>query len=293
MAKRGELPSIAELNANLKLKEYVVIDREHRYCTDNYRKGGKKKRVFVKLMNIKTGEKTEFMATFEARRRYGTPDKSKISVHKHTDETVSKFVTSASDGNASLLKWEHNSGTGINVKVKFNSCGCIIDKSMYELTPDCPICNGKWKTEDAVCKLVESLVDRINDKDVDIFTKRQVTVSMYINNKKVYRRFDLMVKLQHKKDSSINHFIAIEYQGECHFKPVNYGNLSEEVLQEAFRQYQIRDKQKRKYCKEKNIPLIEITYKEKEKIYTIVNTKVRDEIWDMVFLCVGRYYQMR
>lgn len=70
--------------------------------------------------------------------------------------------------------------------------------------------------------------------------------------------------------------IAIEYQGEQHFKPVEYFGG-----EESFKKVQIRDKEKRKLSKEKGVKLVYINYWEdvtesmvKEKIDKAINEKM-------------------
>lgn len=70
--------------------------------------------------------------------------------------------------------------------------------------------------------------------------------------------------------------IAIEYQGEQHFKPVEYFGG-----EESFKKVQIRDKEKRKLSKEKGVKLVYINYWDdvtesmvKEKIDKAINEKM-------------------
>lgn len=58
----------------------------------------------------------------------------------------------------------------------------------------------------------------------------------------------------------------IEYDGQQHFQPVNFGNLSENEVKMAFQKIQEHDKIKNQYCKENNIPLIRIPYTNYDKI---------------------------
>lgn len=60
--------------------------------------------------------------------------------------------------------------------------------------------------------------------------------------------------------------IAYEYQGQQHYYPVNFGGCSDEDAQKDFEVDQIRDNIKREYCKEHNIPLIEIPYWERDNM---------------------------
>ena len=157
--KRGELPSIAELNADLDLQGYIVIDAEHRWLEKSYAKSGKQKYIYVRVMNIENGEKSKWMRKDVARNKWGkhTINKKHRQLSKHTDETVAKQVQELTNGNAELVSWGYDKlGSRIKAKVTYK-CGCIVEKELRKshITPDCPICSSKWKTEDAVCKIAE------------------------------------------------------------------------------------------------------------------------------------------
>lgn len=64
-----------------------------------------------------------------------------------------------------------------------------------------------------------------------------------------------------KVDFSIRNLkLAFEYDGEQHFRPVDYGCLSEKRAKENFKQAQERDKRKGKLCQEKGYVLIRFPY---------------------------------
>lgn len=56
--------------------------------------------------------------------------------------------------------------------------------------------------------------------------------------------------------------ICIEVDGEQHFKPVRFGGISQIQATENFKSQQERDSIKTEYCKNNNINLIRISYKE-------------------------------
>ena len=64
--------------------------------------------------------------------------------------------------------------------------------------------------------------------------------------------------------------VCIEYDGEAHFEPVNFGGKSEEELKAIFKEGLKRDEIKNEYCKKNNIKLIRIPYWEFENIETII-----------------------
>ena len=68
----------------------------------------------------------------------------------------------------------------------------------------------------------------------------------------------------------------IEYQGIQHYEPIDFAGKGEEWANEMFKSNQRRDKIKRDYCVENNIPLIEIPYWEIKNIENILLDKIKD-----------------
>ena len=68
-------------------------------------------------------------------------------------------------------------------------------------------------------------------------------------------------------DFYLNDFnVIIEADGEGHYKPIKYGDISEDELQKNFEKVQFHDSIKTKYCKDNNIPLIRIPYWERKNL---------------------------
>lgn len=79
--------------------------------------------------------------------------------------------------------------------------------------------------------------------------------------------------------------LLIEYDGEQHFKPVQYGGISIEQATEKFLQTQIHDNIKDQYCEEYNIPLLRIPYWEFDNIESIVfDTLVKYNLLQLVHI---------
>jgi len=68
--------------------------------------------------------------------------------------------------------------------------------------------------------------------------------------------------------------IIIEYDGQQHFYPVQFNNISEGKAENNFKQTQINDKTKNEYCKNNNIKLIRIPYIEFDNIEGILEEKL-------------------
>jgi len=64
--------------------------------------------------------------------------------------------------------------------------------------------------------------------------------------------------------------IIIEYDGEQHFKPVNFGGVSQKIVEEKFAKTKYHDLIKNNYCIRNNIPLLRIPYWERLNIEEIL-----------------------
>jgi hypothetical protein len=98
--------------------------------------------------------------------------------------------------------------------------------------------------------------DWLIDKGIDYI--RQFTDDSLVD--KAMLRFDFAVLNQDGKPKTL-----IEYNGEQHYEPVEW--LGGE---DSFQNTRRRDNLKRKYAKEKGIPLIEISYKQRPKLCEIL-----------------------
>lgn len=68
---------------------------------------------------------------------------------------------------------------------------------------------------------------------------------------------------------------CIEYDGEQHYRPVNFGGVSNEEAQRNFEITQKHDKIKTEYCKQHKINLIRIPYFEKNNIDDILHKELK------------------
>lgn len=76
------------------------------------------------------------------------------------------------------------------------------------------------------------------------------------------------------------HNICIEYDGEQHFKPVNFGGVSDERAMINFNKTQEHDAIKNNYCKHNNIMLVRISYLDKNNIDDILADVIKNNIFD-------------
>ena len=116
--------------------------------------------------------------------------------------------------------------------------------------------NGYWSEIHCDCHQISSFQWIVNDILFKHNIKYQVEVSVegvYGVDNETPLRFDFGIYVE-------NGIVAfIECQGEQHYKPVEkFGGERAFVIQQR------NDEEKRKYAREKNIKLIEISYKEKK-----------------------------
>lgn len=72
--------------------------------------------------------------------------------------------------------------------------------------------------------------------------------------------------------------ILIEYDGEQHYKPVNFGGISDDEAQENLKVTQQHDAIKTNYCQEHNIPLIRIPYWEKNNLENVLISSLKQYV---------------
>lgn len=76
----------------------------------------------------------------------------------------------------------------------------------------------------------------------------------------------LTTNYKYRFDFYVNNQFLIEYDGEQHFKPAQFGGISIEEAKENLHKTQQRDLYKNQWCKNNNIPLIRIPYTHLDKL---------------------------
>ena len=77
-------------------------------------------------------------------------------------------------------------------------------------------------------------------------------------------------------DNSKNISFIIEYDGEQHVNGTRYSHDKRKNI-EKFRRTQLYDKIKNEYCKDHNIDLLRISYREKKNIIEIIDNKLKEK----------------
>lgn len=103
-------------------------------------------------------------------------------------------------------------------------------------------------------------------------------ISYYLKNCKHNIKFDTEYKFNDCKnikclpfDFFVNKHFLIEYDGEQHFKSINFFGG-----EEGYKLRQINDKIKTQYCIDKKIPLLRISFKQIEDIPSIIETFIEN-----------------
>lgn len=187
-------------------------------------------------------------------------EKSKtLNLKKRINDFIQKSIEKYHD----LYDYKFVKETYINqytkIKIICNKCGLL-----FEITPHahlrgegCSFCN---------------------------FSKGEITIKTYLENKDI--EFIQQYKFKDCKDKRPLPFdfylpqynLCVEYDGKGHFQKVDYrGKCTDDKLRENLEYVQKHDKIKTDYCKNNNINLLRISYKEniEEKLndYFKINTK--------------------
>ena len=134
---------------------------------------------------------------------------------------------------------------------------CECDCGNETIVPSSSLLNGHTASCGCINSYYNMYIDILLTK-MGVFHKPEYTVT--IDNNKY--RYDFYLP---------DYNTLIEYDGEQHYIPVNFGKWDEEELQRCFEIIQKHDQIKNEYCKNRNINLLRIPYWEKQNIETIIN----------------------
>jgi len=135
-------------------------------------------------------------------------------------------------------------------------CKCLIDGYIWEATPvnllrgtGCPVCSNSHG-EKAISYVLDNMsIEYIPQyKFDDCKNIRSLPFDFYMP------RFN----------------ICIEYDGQQHFRPVNFGGCTDEQANKSFESTKLNDSIKNQYCKDHNIRLVRISYFDYDNIEKII-----------------------
>ena len=179
---------------------------------------------------------------------------------KIKDKTTKYFIQEMKKINDDIEILGKYKGTGVKIK-----CRCKIDNHIWYATPNnllnnhgCPKCNAS-KGEKRIAKYLDN-------KNIKYIHDKQYFKDLK-NNKNGILRPDFIIE---------NMKIWIEFDGEQHFRVVDFSSKNKELAKEQFRIIQENDKLKNEYAKEHGWKLIRIPYWEYNNIEEILDRELEE-----------------
>lgn len=132
-------------------------------------------------------------------------------------------------------------------------CNCcnndFIDYANYVTRRGCPVCDSS-STEQTISKILtkHNIAYKPQFSFIDCKDQRVLPFDFYL----------------------VEYNVLIEYDGQQHYRPVNFGGISDEEAFNNFKTTQLHDSIKTTYCIKNNIPLLRIPYWESSNIETII-----------------------
>ncbi len=164
-----------------------------------------------------------------------------------------------------------------------NNGGILLNKEDYQnwncknLKVICPSCGEMFTT--SYCSFMQRN-GQLCPKCAKNISKHEHIIKKYLEEKDIsfymqYRFDDCRDKIPLPFDFYLYDFkIAIEYDGEGHYIPINRGGISDDDAFELLKDIQRRDLIKTNYCRENNVNLIRIPYWDGKNIREILDVKI-------------------
>lgn len=180
----------------------------------------------------------------------------KLSESNKTPEDVFRQELENSFNNVELV-------SGYNGKTDYANFHCKIcdgrwtDIAYYASNRGCPCCNGSSSEADVGKFLQQHKINYIPQYSFpECRDQRPLPFDFYLTD----------------------YNILIEYDGEQHYRPVNFGGISDEKAENNLKIVQKHDKIKTNYCHEHNIPLIRIPFWEKKNIENVLMSELKQYV---------------
>ena len=191
----------------------------------------------------------------------GCPECAKKSISDAKKKTPKEFADELYKVNPNIELLEDYQLSSIKIKCRCKKCKGIWYANPTDILHNesgCPHCRMSKGEE-----IIKNVLDKENYN-----YEPQYKFDDCMD--KIALRFDFVVFINDKI------LCVIEYQGIQHYEPIDFAGKGEEWANEMFKSNQRRDKIKRDYCVENNIPLIEIPYWEIKNIENILLDKIKD-----------------
>ena len=174
----------------------------------------------------------------------GCPICSQKRIAQKFRKTNNQFLEDLKNKNLAIVNIEPYKGAHATIKFKCLKCG-----NTWKATPDRILREGSGCIACGASQGERLIANTLRKMNIDFETQK--TFEDCVNIGKL--RFDFYLP---------KYNICIEYQGEQHYKPICFSKKEYGKEIENFKSLQERDKIKRKFCKNKKIKLIEISFKD-------------------------------
>lgn len=189
----------------------------------------------------------------------GCPECGRIASNKNSTKTNQEFVHQLGIVNPDVIPLQEYVQAKIPILVMCKKCGY-----KWQTTPDNLLRGGSCQN----CSTTN------NEKKLgDIL----IRLGYHIERQKKYN--DCRDRLPLPFDIYLlNQNILVEYDGEQHYMPVNFGGISNDEAEENLKKTQYHDAIKNKYCHQNNIPLIRVPYWEKNNLEEFIISRLKQYI---------------
>ena len=189
----------------------------------------------------------------------GCPECGRIASNKNGTKANEKFLLQLKEINKNITPLEEYVQAKIKIWVS-----CKICEHKWQVTPD-NLLSGNGCPECAAPKHEKKLINFLTGLGYSVETQKKYNDCRDI----LPLPFDLYIK-------ELN--LLIEYDGEQHYMPVNFGGISDDEALINFQTTKRHDQIKNDYCEENNIPLIRIPYWEKNNLFQFLIDNINNKI---------------
>ena len=188
----------------------------------------------------------------------GCPICGRLKAIKSETKTKEQFVKELKEVNPNIEVL----GDYVNTHTKIK-CRCKIDGAIWYTYPanllnnsaGCPCCNMSVGER--------MLLDILKKLNINFISQYIIDGCKLIFNLK-FDAFD------------IDNNIAFEYNGEQHYRPIDFAGKGEEWARQEFEKIVKRDNVKKEYCRNNNIPMIVIPYWERDNMESYIVNKLNE-----------------
>lgn len=206
--------------------------------------------------------KTEYSTTPKAFlvQNQRCPKCAKEVLVKHPDKFEKEFYSLVGNEYTLLSSYERSNK---KMKIKHNSCGNIYDITANAFFGGDRCLNCTNTRNSSYIKLVKLILNESNIKYKTEYKFKDC-------KDKTYLYFDIAIL--------DNNITLIEVDGQHHFKPVMFGNMTKEEASYRYTENIKRDNIKNNYCENNNIKLIRIPYWECKSRENIIKILIKNDI---------------